>query len=65
MDLFELNQRQLMLLAVAIADGISNEYTVEELEIIATVLSAIVENISIGLAVAGKLEAAQIVTNKV
>lgn len=65
MDLFELNQRQLMLLAVAIADGISNEYTVEELEIITTVLSAIVENIGIGLAVAGKLEAAQIVTNKV
>lgn len=64
MNLFELDRRQLMILAVIIADQISCEYTLEEQEIISTFLSAIVENVGIGIAVAGKVEAAQTVNNE-
>ncbi|MGL5084953.1 MAG: hypothetical protein ACRC68_04425 [Clostridium sp.] len=59
MGLFELDRRQLVILAVIIADQISSDYSVEEQDIITSLLAAIVENVAIGLAVAGKIEVDQ------
>ncbi|MGL5352884.1 MAG: hypothetical protein ACRDA5_06100 [Clostridium sp.] len=46
MNIFECNARQLILLAALIADQIATEYSLEERDVIATVLAAVVENIS-------------------
>lgn len=50
MNIFECNPKQLVLLAALIADQIALQHNLEEQEVIATVLRAISENVSIYVA---------------
>lgn len=54
MNIFNLSGRQLVLLSALIADQIALEYNIEEQEIIAAILEAIGENLSVYIAVAAE-----------